>query len=60
MKGAGQNIGGLLPTWIFNRIYISNRNGFAMFEPRRKWPAPLNGVIAALPPQAIAAHRGGF
>lgn len=60
LRGAGQNIGGLLPTWIFNRIYISNSGGFAMFEPKQKKPAPLTGVIAALPPQAIAAHRGGY
>jgi hypothetical protein len=59
MKGAGPKIGGLLPTCIFDRIYISNRGGFAIFDPKQKKPAPLKGVIAALPPQ-IAPHGGGF
>jgi aspartyl protease len=53
---AGKNIGGLLPTWIFTRIYISNSGGFAMFEPKQKKPGPLDGMIAGLSPQA---RRGG-
>jgi hypothetical protein len=51
-QAAGPRIGGLLPTGIFNRIYISNRGGFAMFEPKQKKPGPLNHMIASLPPQA--------
>jgi hypothetical protein len=50
--GAGAAIGGLLPTGIFSRIYISNRGGFAMFEPKQKKPAPLDHMVASLP-----AHR---
>jgi hypothetical protein len=59
MKGAGPKIGGLLPTSIFDRIYISNRGGFAMFDPKQKKPAPLKGAIAELPPQS-APHGGGL
>jgi hypothetical protein len=51
-QAAGPRIGGLLPTGIFNLIYISNRGGFAMFEPKQKKPGPLNRMIASLPPQA--------
>jgi hypothetical protein len=51
-QAAGPRIGGLLPTGIFNRIYISNRGGFAMFEPKQKKPGPLNRMIASLPSQA--------
>jgi hypothetical protein len=57
---AGRKIGGLLPTWIFSRIYIANREGFAMFEPKQKKSSPLDRSIAALPPQAAATHGGGF
>jgi hypothetical protein len=46
---AGATIGGLLPTGIFSRIYISNRGGFAMFEPKQKKPVPLDHMIASLP-----------
>jgi hypothetical protein len=55
-QAAGPRIGGLLPTGIFNLIYISNRGGFAMFEPKQKKPGPLNRMIASLPSQA---PRGG-
>ena len=51
-QAAGPRIGGLLPTGIFNLIYISNRGGFAMFEPKQKKPVPLNRMIAGLPSQA--------
>ena len=51
-QAAGPRIGGLLPTGIFNLIYISNRGGFAMFEPKQKKPGPLNRMIASLPSQA--------
>jgi Aspartyl protease len=51
-RAAGPAIGGLLPTGIFSRIYISNRGGFAMFEPKQKKPSPLDGMIASLPAQA--------
>jgi hypothetical protein len=57
---AGRKIGGLLPTWIFSRVYIANREGFAMFEPKQKKSSPLDRAIAALPPQAAATHGGGF
>jgi hypothetical protein len=60
LRGAGPKIGGLLPTWIFSRIYISNNGGFAVFEPKQKKAGSLSGAIAALPPQAIAGHRGGY
>lgn len=50
--GAGAAIGGLLPTGIFSRIYISNRGGFAMFEPKQKKPAPLDHMVASMPAQA--------
>jgi Aspartyl protease len=60
MKGAGPKIGGLLPTSIFDRIYISNRGGFAMFDPKQKKPAPLKGAVASLPPDAIAPRGGGL
>jgi Aspartyl protease len=53
---AGQNIGGLLPTAIFDRIYISNSGGFAMFEPKQKKPGRLDRMVAGLSP---AAARGG-
>ena len=53
-QAAGPRIGGLLPTGIFNRIYISNRGGFAMFEPKQKKPGPLNRMIARLPSQAAS------
>jgi|ERR1700733_427340 len=56
VQPAGPRIGGLLPTGIFNLIYISNRGGFAMFEPKQKKPGPLNRMIASLPSQA---PRGG-
>lgn len=58
--GAGPHIGGLLPTSIFNRIYISNTGGFAMFEPKQLKSSMLNGAVASLPSQGTAAHRGGF
>lgn len=47
---AGKEIGGLLPTNIFARIYISNSGGFAMFEPKMKKPAPLDHMIARMTP----------
>ncbi|HEX6495588.1 MAG TPA: retropepsin-like aspartic protease [Acidobacteriaceae bacterium] len=47
--GAGAAIGGLLPTGIFSRIYISNRGSFAMFEPKQKKPTPLDHMVASLP-----------
>jgi hypothetical protein len=49
---AGAAIGGLLPTGIFSRIYISNRGGFAMFDPKQKKPAPLDHMVASMPAQA--------
>jgi hypothetical protein len=51
-QAAGPRIGGLLPTGIFDRIYISNRGGFAMFEPKQKKPGRLDRMIAGLPQQA--------
>jgi predicted aspartyl protease len=53
-KGAGKDIDGLLPTSIFDRIYISNSGGFAMFEPKVKKPGPLDRMIADLTSQASA------
>jgi predicted aspartyl protease len=51
-RAAGKDIGGLLPTNIFARIYISNSGGFAMFEPKMKKPGPLDHMIAGITPQA--------
>jgi predicted aspartyl protease len=51
-KAAGKNIGGLLPTNIFARIYISNSGGFAIFEPKMKKPSPLDHMIAGMTQQA--------
>jgi len=56
-RAAGKDIGGLLPTNLFARIYISNSGGFAMFEPKMKKPAPLDHMIAGIAPQA--APGGG-
>jgi predicted aspartyl protease len=56
-RTAGKEIGGLLPTNLFARIYISNSGGFAMFEPKMKKPAPLDHMIAGIAPQA--APGGG-
>ncbi len=50
-KGTDRNIGGLLPTRMFSRIYISNREGFAIFEPKMKKPGSLGPMIAVMPPQ---------
>jgi predicted aspartyl protease len=49
---AGPAIGGLLPTGLFSRVFISNRGGFAMFEPKQKKPTPLDHMVASLPAQA--------
>lgn len=59
-RGPGRNISGLLPTWIFNRLYISNSGGFAVFEPKQKKQSRQDRVFAALPPQGNAPHHGGF
>ncbi len=56
-RAAGKDIGGLLPTNIFARIYISNSGGFAMFDPKTKKPAPLDHMIAGMTQQA--APGGG-
>ena len=56
-RAAGQRIDGLLPTWIFVRIYISNSGGFAMFEPKQKKPAPLDRMVASLPAQTPDGGR---
>jgi predicted aspartyl protease len=53
----GKEIGGLLPTSIFNSIYISNNGGFAMFEPKLKKSGSLDRMIAALTPQATPHGR---
>jgi hypothetical protein len=49
---AGPAIGGLLPTGIFSRVFISNRGGFAIFEPKQKKAALLDHMVASLPAQA--------
>lgn len=51
-KGVDREIGGLLPTRMFTRIYISNNGGFAMFEPKVKKSGSSGRMIADLPPQA--------
>jgi Aspartyl protease len=51
-NGAGKDIDGLLPTSIFDRVYISNSGGFAMFEPKVQKPGPLDRMIAGLTQQA--------
>lgn len=57
-RSAGKDIGGLLPTNIFARIYISNSGGFAMFEPKMKKPASLDHMIADIaPPGAPGGGR---
>ena len=53
-QGAGKEIDGLLPTSIFDRIYISNDGGFAIFEPKVKKPGPLDRMIADMTAQATA------
>jgi aspartyl protease len=60
VKGAGPHVDGLLPTLIFNRIYISNTGGFAMFEPKQLKSNALSGAVVSLASQGTAAHRGGF
>ncbi len=50
-KGADRSIGGLLPTRMFSRIYISNRKEFAIFEPKMKKPGSPGRMIAVMPPQ---------
>jgi hypothetical protein len=50
-KGVDRNIGGLLPTRMFSRIYISNNGGFAIFEPKVKKPGSAGRMIAVMPPQ---------
>ena len=54
-KGAGKGIDGLLPTNIFDRIYISNSGGFAMFEPKVKKRGPSDRMIASVTPQGAPA-----
>lgn len=56
-KGVDREIGGLLPTRLFTRIYISNNGGFAIFEPKVKKPGSSGRMIAVLPPQA-QGHGG--
>ena len=51
-KEVGKDIGGLLPTAIFDRIYISNSGGFAMFDPKVKKPGATDRMIAGLTPPA--------
>ena len=53
--GAGKGIDGLLPTNIFDRIYISNSGGFAMFEPKMKKHGPSDRMIASVAPQGAPA-----
>ncbi len=56
-KGVDRNIGGLLPTRMFTRIYISNHGGFAIFEPKMKKPGSPGRMIAVMPPQ-LPGHGG--
>lgn len=56
-KGVDREIGGLLPTRMFTRLYISNSGGFAIFEPKVKKPGSSGRMIADLPPQA-QGHGG--
>jgi hypothetical protein len=51
-RDAGREAGGLLPTRIFNRIYISNSGVFAIFEPKMKKSGSLDRMIAGLPPES--------
>lgn len=51
-RAAGPAIGGLLPTGLFSRVFISNRGSFAIFEPKQNKPAPLDHMVASLPAQA--------
>jgi hypothetical protein len=53
-NGADKNVGGLLPTRIFSRIYISNTGGFAILEPKRK--KLLDQMVAGLS-AAPPVHR---
>jgi hypothetical protein len=52
-QDAGLEVGGLLPTRIFSRIYISNTGGFGIFEPKVKKSGTPDRMIAGLP-QAVA------
>lgn len=45
---AGPGIDGLLPTSIFDRIYISNTGTFAIFDPKVKKGRLQDGMIAGL------------
>lgn len=45
---AGPGIDGLLPTSVFDRIYISNSGTFAIFDPKVKKVRPQDGMIAGL------------
>jgi hypothetical protein len=53
-NGVGKDIDGLLPTSIFDRVYISNSGGFAMFEPKVKKSGPLDRMIAGMSSQPTA------
>jgi predicted aspartyl protease len=48
-----QEIGGLLPTDIFSRIYISNTGGFVVLEPKVKKSRSTDRLITVLPPQSV-------
>lgn len=51
-------IGGLLPTSIFQSVYVSNSSSFAMFEPKMRKPGHNDQMIASATSQA-GAHGGG-
>jgi len=38
--GVFPGIDGLLPTWLFSSLYVSNSGGFIMLAPRRRRPVP--------------------
>lgn len=52
-RAAGSGIDGLLPTSVFDRIYISNSGTFAIFDPKVKKVRPQDGMVAGLRAQPV-------
>lgn len=56
-QAAGPGIDGLLPTSVFDRIYISNSGTFAIFDPKVKKVRPQDGMVAGLGRQPAVHGR---
>jgi hypothetical protein len=52
-RAAGPGIDGLLPTSLFDRIYISNSGTFAIFEPKIKKERAQDHMLAGLGSQPV-------